>query len=72
MTEGLVLDDKGDRYIKVVEAGDGTRHDHFIKEGDIVSINNILFTLNRYQKGAINIILKDDYIVLIHPFLENL
>ena len=54
-TEGLVLDDKGERYLKIVEAGDGTRHDHFIKEGDIVSIHNILFTLNRYQKGAINI-----------------
>ena len=67
-TEGLVLDDKGDRYIKIVEAGDGTRHDHFIKEGDIVSINNILFTLNRYQKGAINIKLKDGLYSINSPF----
>ena len=67
-TEGLVLDDKGDRYIKIVEAGDGTRHDHFIKEGDIVSINNILFTLNRYQKGAINITLKDGLYSINSPF----
>merc|ERR1711991_12599 len=28
-------------------------------DGDIVSIHNILFTLNRYQKGAINITLKN-------------
>ena len=49
-TEDLVLDDKGERYIKVVEAGDGTRHEHFVKEGDIVSIHNILFTLNRFSE----------------------
>ena len=67
-TEGLVLDDKGERYLKIVEAGDGTRHDHFIKEGDIVSIHNILFTLNRYQKGAINIKLKDGLYTINSPF----
>ena len=67
-TEDLVLDDKGERYIKVVEAGDGTRHEHFVKEGDIVSIHNILFTLNRYQKGAINITLKDGLYTINSPF----
>ncbi|MEK9614206.1 MAG: cytochrome c biogenesis protein CcsA [Flavobacteriaceae bacterium] len=54
-TEGLVLDENGERYLKIVEAGDGTRHDHYLKEGDIANIHNILFTLNRPQEGAINI-----------------
>ena len=67
-TEDLVLDDKGERYIKIVEAGDGTRHEHFVKEGDIVSIHNILFTLNRYQKGAINITLKNGLYTINSPF----
>ena len=31
-TEGLVLDETGERYLKIVEAGDGNRHDHYIKE----------------------------------------
>jgi len=67
-TEGLVLDDTGERYLKIVEAGDGTRHDHYIKEGDIASIHNILFTLNSPQEGAINIFLKDGLYTLNSPF----
>ena len=54
-TEGLVLDENGERYLKIVEAGDGNRHDHYLKEGEIANIHNILFTLNRPQEGAINI-----------------
>jgi len=67
-TEGLVLDDSGERYLKIVEAGDGTRHDHYIKEGDIASIHNILFTLNSPQEGAINIFLKDGIYTINSPF----
>ena len=55
VTEGLVLDPSGERYIKLVEAVDGNRREHFIKEGQVSSIQNILFSFNSYQKGAINI-----------------
>ena len=55
VTEGLVLDPSGERYIKLVEALDGNRQDHYIKEGQVTSIQNILFSFNYYQKGAINI-----------------
>ena len=55
VTEGLVLDPSGERYIKLVEAVDGNRREHYIKEGQISSIQNILFSFNSYQKGAINI-----------------
>ena len=70
-TEGLVLDENGDRYIKIVEAGDGNRHDHFLKEGEIANIHNILFTLNRPQDGAINIRLNDGIYTIESPFLGN-
>ena len=55
VTEDLVLDPSGERYIKLVEALDGNRQEHYIKEGQITSIQNILFSFNYYQKGAINI-----------------
>ena len=55
VTEGLVLDPSGERYIKLVEAVDGNRREHYIKEGQVSSIQNILFSFNSFQKGAINI-----------------
>ena len=55
VTEGLVLDPSGERYIKLVEALDGNRQEHYIKEGQVTSIQNILFSFNYYQKGAINL-----------------
>ena len=55
VSEGLVLDPSGDRYLKIVEANDGNRHEHFLKEGEVSNINNILFTLNNPIDGAINI-----------------
>ena len=67
-TEGLVLDETGERYLKIVEAGDGNRHDHYLKEGEIVNIHNILFTLNKRQEGAINITLKNGLYTIESPF----
>jgi hypothetical protein len=63
-----VLDETGDRYLKIVEAGDGNRHDHFLKEGEIVNIHNILFSLNKYQEGAINIKLENGLYTIKSPF----
>ena len=55
VSEQLVLDDSGDRYIKIVESSDGSRHDHSLKEGEVANIHNILFTLNNPIAGAVNI-----------------
>ena len=55
VSEQLVLDDSGDRYIKIVESEDGSRHDHYLKEGEVTNIHNLLFTLNNPISGAINI-----------------
>jgi hypothetical protein len=53
--EDLVEDPEGDFFLKIVEAGDGNRHDHYIGFGEIVNIHNVLFTLNNPTEGAINI-----------------
>jgi cytochrome c-type biogenesis protein CcsB len=45
----------GDVYLKLVESGGGTRHEHMLKAGEIQNIHNVLFALNKPTKGAINI-----------------
>ncbi|WP_293895578.1 cytochrome c biogenesis protein CcsA [Flavobacterium sp.] len=45
----------GNVYLKLVESGGGTRHEHMLKEGEIQDIHNVLFALNKPTKGAINI-----------------
>ncbi|MGB0975229.1 MAG: cytochrome c biogenesis protein CcsA [Flavobacteriaceae bacterium] len=51
----LVEHPEGKRYIKLVEASGGTRHDHYIEEGTIENIHNILFAFNKPTNGAVNI-----------------
>ena len=58
--EGLVEDVNGEMYLKIVEAGDGNRHDHYLKMGEVSSIHNILFAFNAYTDGAINITLDEE------------
>ena len=66
--EGLVEDPNGDVYLKIVEAGDGNRHDHYLKMGEVASIHNILFAFNIFTKGAINITLENDRYTINSPF----
>jgi len=47
---------KGSFYLKLVEAGEGGREEHFLKEGEVQNIHNTLFALNKFTAGAINII----------------
>jgi len=53
--EGLTPNDNGEEYIKIVESGDGERHDHWVKVGEVSNIHNILFAVNDPTEGAINI-----------------
>lgn len=60
--EGLkpVQEGTGERYLKIVEAGGGNRHDHLIKDGEEASIHGVLFGVNidpeeAAEKGLINI-----------------
>jgi len=67
--EGLIPSEEGDEYLKIVEAGDGDRHDHWLKIGEVVSIHNILFSINNPTPGAINIgYLNDGSYTLDSPF----
>ena len=61
-------DAKGILYFKIVEAGDGGRHEHFLKEGELQNIHNVLFSLNKYTAGAINITISDSTSSIQTPF----
>jgi cytochrome c-type biogenesis protein CcsB len=66
--ETIVKDEKGIHYLKMVEAGDGGRHEHYLKEGQVENIHNILFAFNAPTEGAINITLKDSNYSIKTPF----
>ncbi|MFE3868239.1 cytochrome c biogenesis protein CcsA [Flavobacterium sp. LS2P90] len=64
-------DPKGTLYFKIVEAGDGGRHEHMLKEGEIQNIHNVLFSLNKYTEGAININITGNTSTIQTPFEGN-
>jgi len=71
-TENIVEDQDGDLYIKMVESGTGTRKEHFLKEGQVQSINNILYAFNKRTEGAINIYkTENDNYFISSPFGGN-
>ncbi len=53
--ETIKPDAKGEFYLKIVESSEGSRHEHFLKAGQIQNIHNLLFSLNKFSQGAINI-----------------
>jgi hypothetical protein len=54
-TETLVPSEAGKLMIKMVESSGGTRHEHYLKEGEVQNLHNVLFAFNKYTEGAINI-----------------
>lgn len=69
--EGLTPDDNGDEFLKVVESEGGERHDHWIKNGEVSNIHNILFAVNKPTEGAINITISDDDVYSISSPFEG-
>ena len=69
--EDVIEKENGEEFLKIVEASDGTRHDHFLKSGQVTSIHNILFALNNDTEGAINISLKNGQLYIKSPFEGN-
>ncbi len=53
--EFIKEDKNGEVYLKLVESSGGTRHEHFLKSGEVQNIHNLLFSLNKVTQGAINI-----------------
>ncbi len=66
--EGLIPDENGKQYLKIVEAGDGQRHEHFLENGQVASIHGVLFALNKPTDGAINISSTDNSFQITSPF----
>ncbi|WP_190808521.1 cytochrome c biogenesis protein CcsA [Flagellimonas sp. S3867] len=66
--EGLIPDENGQEYLKIVEAGDGQRHEHYLENGKVASIHNVLFALNKETPGAINIFADADSYQIKSPF----
>ena len=69
--EYIKPDPKGTVFFKIVEAGDGGRHEHFLKEGEVQNIHNVLFSLNKYTDGAININTTGTEYTIQTPFEGN-
>ena len=62
---------KGGLYIKLVEAIGGSRKEHFLRDGEVKNINNVLFAFNKYTKGAINITKVAEAYTIQTPFDSN-
>ncbi|MDQ7960299.1 cytochrome c biogenesis protein CcsA [Flavobacterium lindanitolerans] len=66
--EVIKEDPNGTLYIKMVESGDGSRHEHYLKEGEVQSIHNVLFAFNKPTNGAVNVIKEGDKYTFKAPF----
>ena len=69
--EYIKPDPKGTLYLKIVEAGEGGREEHFLKEGEVQNIHNVLYALNKYTEGAINITTTGKEYTIQTPFEGN-
>ena len=69
--KGLIPDENGTEYLQIVEAGNGQRHEHYLENGKIASIHNVLFALNNETDGAINIFYSEKGGYQIKPPFEG-
>lgn len=66
--EDIVPNDDGQYYLKLVEAGSGAPHNHFLKLGEVSSIHNVLYALNKPTEGAINLTYSEEGLTIQSPF----
>ncbi|RZJ65896.1 MAG: cytochrome C biogenesis protein, partial [Flavobacterium sp.] len=52
----------------LVESGEGTRHEHYLKAGEVQNIHNVLFAFNKPTDGAINIGMNNGIYTIKTPF----
>lgn len=69
--KGLIPDENGTEYLQIVEAGNGQRHEHYLENGKIASIHNVLFALNNETDGAVNIFYSEEGGYQITPPFEG-
>lgn len=67
--EALVPGDEGDFYLEMVESEGGIRNSRWLKDGQVSSVHGVLFAVNNFTDGAINIIYNEEEGYFIHsPF----
>jgi len=66
--EGEIEDPTAPYILKIVESGDGARHDHFIQEGEVANIHNVLFSFNQPTLGAIELTFDGEAYGIKSPF----
>ncbi|RBP32745.1 cytochrome c-type biogenesis protein CcsB [Oceanihabitans sediminis] len=66
--EDIIPDESGEEYLKIVESGGAGPHNHFLKSGEVQSLHNVLFALNKPTKGAVNITKDGDNLTIESPF----
>lgn len=66
--EGLIEDPDGENYLQIVETSGNGRHEHYIKEGEVTNLHNVLFALNEPTQGAINITYEQGRYTIDTPF----
>lgn len=64
----IIPNEIGESYLKIVEASEGRPHNHFLKEGQVSNLHNVLISLNKEQDGAINIINSDEGLFIKSPY----
>jgi len=69
--EGLIADENGKEYLKIVEAGTGQREEHYLENNKVNEVHNLLFALNKPTDGAINIFTSDSTYQIKSPFAGN-
>ncbi|PTM11055.1 MAG: cytochrome C biogenesis protein [Bacteroidetes bacterium] len=66
--EDIIPDETGEEYLKIVEAGAGASHNHFLKVNQVQNIHNVLYTLNKPTEGAVNIQVTDSTLTIQSPY----
>jgi len=65
---GLIPSKDGQQFLKIVEAGTGQREEHYLEDGKVSNVHNVLFALNKPTDGAINIFTTDSTYQIKSPF----
>ncbi|WP_178984154.1 cytochrome c biogenesis protein CcsA [Winogradskyella helgolandensis] len=66
--EDIIPNETGKRYLKVVEAGASGPHNHFLEDGKVANLHNVLVSLNKFQEGAINIMETENGLSINSPY----
>ena len=60
-------DENGDEFLHFVESGGGSRHDHYIKKGEVENIHNQLVAYDKETEAAVNILTINDELFIKTP-----